>query len=36
MKKLPLDTGQEQTLHLQIVVTLQFFEGESSQFNSFT
>jgi len=35
MKKLPLDTGQEQTLHLQIV-TLQFFEGESSQFNSFT
>lgn len=28
--------GQEETLHLQIVVSLQFFEGETSQFNSFT
>lgn len=35
-KKLPFTKGQEETLHVQIVVSLQLFEGESSQFNSFT
>lgn len=35
-KELPFNMRQKETLHLQIVVSLQLFEGESSQFNSFT